>query len=699
MSFDKETLFRLLPVLYQGRDLEIAKRFLDSFDAKSDADPEIDGPLKALLGVIAGQVAALEENLAQLYDDLFIETCAEWVVPYIGDLVGTRSLVEIANLKKLSARAQVANTLAYRRRKGTAAVLEQLAHDVTGWNSNVVEYFQLLATTQYMNHIRPKNLSMTSVKNSKLLEYSATPFDNLAHTVDVRNIERRKGKYNIPSIGIFLWRIFNFSSTQSPAFKVDDLHYRFDPLGKDVQLFTKAEPEEEITHLATPMNVPAPIRRRIMHRHLVEYYGRAKSVLLFVDGEMLLPEVSVPFLSSPPGQSLSDILCICDLSDWNNAPPGKTAIDPELGRIAFPSKPQSVSVSYQYGFSAEMGGGEYSRQNTFQSDLSPVVKINPGTNVIQPALDGLEDGGALECGDTSYYFDAPSIWISSRKKIEVRSEDQRRAMILLNGGEMTIFGEESAEVTINGLLIAGGIIRVPSMTKKGAPNKLKSIRFIHCTLAPGLSPLFNSVWSPPSIPEFAKTPLVVEAPDVVVEMDRCIVGQIRSVDTAQFLVTDSIIDAISEQKFAYTGLSESEAGAPLRIENTTVIGKLYAQRILLASNTIFLGRARAERLQEGCVRFSYVPPGSHVPRKYKCQPSYPEDANRVRPIFTSLSYGDAGYCQLSNCCAIEIREGADDQSEMGAFHDLYQPQRVDNLRTRLSEYLRFGLEAGIFFAS
>ena len=75
------------------------------------------------------------------------------------------------------------------------------------------------------------------------------------------------------------------------------------------------------------------------------------------------------------------------------------------------------------------------------------------------------------------------------------------------------------------------------------------------------------------------------------------------------------------------------------------------------------------------------------------------DATRVRPVFTSLRYGDAGYCQLSQVCAVEIREGADYQAEMGAFHDLYQPQREANLSASLSEYLRFGLEAGIFFAS
>jgi hypothetical protein len=36
---------------------------------------------------------------------------------------------------------------------------------------------------------------------------------------------------------------------------------------------------------------------------------------------------------------------------------------------------------------------------------------------------------------------------------------------------------------------------------------------------------------------------------------------------------------------------------------------------------------------------------------------------------------------------------------MGAFHDVFAPQRDTNLRIRLDEYLRFGLEAGVFHAS
>ena len=36
---------------------------------------------------------------------------------------------------------------------------------------------------------------------------------------------------------------------------------------------------------------------------------------------------------------------------------------------------------------------------------------------------------------------------------------------------------------------------------------------------------------------------------------------------------------------------------------------------------------------------------------------------------------------------------------MGAFCMLQQPQRLANLQIALDEYLRFGLEAGIFFVT
>jgi hypothetical protein len=118
----------------------------------------------------------------------------------------------------------------------------------------------------------------------------------------------------------------------------------------------------------------------------------------------------------------------------------------------------------------------------------------------------------------------------------------------------------------------------------------------------------------------------------------------------------------------------------------------------------------SELRQAGCVRFCYLPAASVTPRRYRCQPDLalqgiadPAAANairlRIKPAFTSHEYGQPGYAQLKLTVPSEITEGADDGAEMGAFRFLQQPQREANIRASLDEYLRFGLEAGIFFAT
>jgi hypothetical protein len=54
---------------------------------------------------------------------------------------------------------------------------------------------------------------------------------------------------------------------------------------------------------------------------------------------------------------------------------------------------------------------------------------------------------------------------------------------------------------------------------------------------------------------------------------------------------------------------------------------------------------------------------------------------------------------LTDSCPEEITRGADDESEMGVFHDLFQPQRAANLRARLDEFTPAGTDARIIFAT
>ncbi len=134
-------LYSLLPAIYRIRDAERGY------------------PLRALLGLISRQAQLVKIDIDGLWDDLFIETCADWVVPYIGDLVANNPISEdIART-----RADVAHTIYYRRRKGTLTMLEQLAGDVTGWDAHAVVFFEELGWSQNLNHLRMHEDTFTAV--------------------------------------------------------------------------------------------------------------------------------------------------------------------------------------------------------------------------------------------------------------------------------------------------------------------------------------------------------------------------------------------------------------------------------------------------------------------------------------------------------------------------------------------------------
>jgi hypothetical protein len=92
----KERLYNLLPAIYRIRDAEQGE------------------PLHAQLGVIEEELRALEQDISGLYEDMFIETCDEWVIPYIGDLLGVHG-VHPLSARAGSLRSYVANTLACAR--------------------------------------------------------------------------------------------------------------------------------------------------------------------------------------------------------------------------------------------------------------------------------------------------------------------------------------------------------------------------------------------------------------------------------------------------------------------------------------------------------------------------------------------------------------------------------------------------------
>lgn len=276
---------------------------------------------------------------------------------------------------------------------------------------------------------------------------------------------------------------------------------------------------------------------------------------------------------------------------------------------------------------------------------------------------------------------------------------------------------------MGGLLVEGAI---------EIEGSLGRLRLIHTTLVPGGGIAEPDPDGPPPAPG-PRPPSIRAAgqaggepvnTELRVEMAFSITGQLRLPPTAEgIFALDSTIDGGDTAAIRGLGAAAEAPGPALHLERTTLIGPAFCRQIDMASEVIFDAPVIAERVQTGCVRFSFVASGSTTPRRYRCQPGLAVRAElarlaaagpplsqaerdavaarvrqRVRPGYTTTRYGDPAYLQLALLGPPEIATGAEDGSEMGVWCHLKQPQREANLRRRLQEYLPFGLDAAIIYA-
>ncbi|SRR6266581_1277563 len=209
MSTSRLPLYQRLPEIYRIRD----------------AEQQPAGQLEAYVGIVDRTFAAIRDNVEALYHDEFIETCADWVVPYIGDLLGTSHL----SGDPWTLRADVARTIHHRRRKGALGAIESLSFVLSGWAAHAVELRERLCWNQHLNHQRPDaggappltlltgisepvRGGTVNLRDPASLSLLSGPFDPFAHVVDLKPQGRNGaagdwGGYNIPNLAVFLWRL------------------------------------------------------------------------------------------------------------------------------------------------------------------------------------------------------------------------------------------------------------------------------------------------------------------------------------------------------------------------------------------------------------------------------------------------------------------------------------------------------------
>jgi hypothetical protein len=722
MSTPPTPIYSLLPAVFRTRDAALG------------------GPLQALFEVLESQYGIVKENVWQLYDDQFIETCAPWVIPYIGQLIGYSS-VYTAALASPDSRAEVANTIGYRRRKGTLVALEQITHDVSGRATMAVEEFRRLVTTLSLRDVRPHHDATASLRRGRDWHDQDGPFTRLNRTIDVRNITPRlrvpsspdaapldialhgPGRFNIPQVAVWMWRWQAWPVTNAPAFALGGGGYFFSSLGGPVALF-QSVPEEPapFSWLVTEKDVPEPISLRRFGAHLKNFYPG--SMQLIADGAPVpVSRIVCANLTERPDGSVCTV------------PTGKIAIDPELGRIQYAANlplPKDLRVNYNYGAAAQIGGGPYDRtpnitQPGTQPDQDYVNSAAPFMAIVgSPGYPSLESAVAawnlLPANSAGTIvlpgFECHTINLTGANAIQIPAE----SLLLIASAELSQEGVpewKNSCVTLrgnievvapqptlgpDGLALPVGQVQISGIWLSGqliVQGDEACVQVADSTLTPGIA--LNSLGdaAQPGEPSVTGSALAV-----TLCLTRVITGPVTLPATCYTRICGSIVDAGSPYCPAIAGCDMASPGATLHIEESTVIGRVWAQAIRMASNTIFLARLGkcdpwqapvwAARVQVGCVRFCWLPANSITPKRYECLPPDSASQAALEPTFITLRFGKPGYCLLSGDVPMAVWKGADNGSQIGVFYQIQETEAVTNIQIRSEEYLPANLQCGVF---
>jgi len=380
-------LFDLLPGFHRSRDAE-------------NGDP-----LRLLLGVLETELAALKANIALLYDSWFIDSCPDWAVPYIADLVGLDEAMTGTDSPGL--RALVANTVGYQRRRGTLATLGHVASAITGWpalaedlDARMVRSHGFGGTGASGSGMAAGTLALRGA-GQQLTGQQLTgqqlrggprghPLANepaggaLASLRGGAARVRQAGRAPAPhpaGVVLRVWRLQTHALLGVEPRALGQGRYTVHPMGIDTPLFTVCDQLPIAGRALTNAEMPQPLTRVMLAAMLVERTALPVTIRVREDGQ---------WRTVPP-----DAITAADLRSWPAEPPappdagrfgapqfgapqfgapqfgpGRFAsepagvavlLDPELGRLVLSGMPEAVAVDHATGAARAMGGGAYGR--------------------------------------------------------------------------------------------------------------------------------------------------------------------------------------------------------------------------------------------------------------------------------------------------------------------------------------------------
>jgi hypothetical protein len=228
--------------------------------------------LRSLIALVAPSVAAARRSTDRLWEDQFAEFADDWALPYIGELVGTRL---VSALNRRGRRADIANTIHYRRRKGTLPLMEQLVRDIAQWDGVVVEAFRRLARAPHRldaplagaGHAPPGPISGTPPGGAADLRAALLPedpWDEFAHAPDVRTLRGHLGRHGIAKLNFHLFRHVAWPLRAVTPYDFGGQCFSLDPSGRDRALYRPGQRLGEDCERRVQWQVVAPLTCRLL---------------------------------------------------------------------------------------------------------------------------------------------------------------------------------------------------------------------------------------------------------------------------------------------------------------------------------------------------------------------------------------------------------------------------------------------------
>lgn len=465
-GYYQSRLWDSLPEMYQAMDI---------------IGEDAPGPLRELLNRIGVQAAAVRRDIDGLWADQYIETCADWVIPYIGELVAARL---VTGLDPRGQRLDVASTIRWRRRKGTLTTAAAVARGITGWDTHVVEGFRRLARTRHdldpppaAGLVEPVTRTpqggFADLRSAPGTLLADGPFDQAFHHADLRRGSGTAGRFAAERLAVYCWRLLSLEVTGATPVRAAGSRdeYVFDPTGREIPLFLPPSAggtsgstvggtsgstsgstvggTPGIAGPAGPWQVPGPLTAAV---------------------DRIMAGAGVPAAYQVTGAVAG-------------------AVRPETGRflLAAPAS-QSVTVSYQFGLGGPIGAGTGILTGRTPLLTAGEKRVTGGAG-LDGALADAHQGDTITIADSRTYITVADVACaaggdSPAAPLTIRARPGERPLIRLPGragpGERPqwVFrGGEGARLVLDGLFVSGGDIVLQ--------GPFEHVKITGCTFDPG----------------------------------------------------------------------------------------------------------------------------------------------------------------------------------------------------------------------